>query len=369
MTDGEKHGRLADLIAATWTEAEIRGQARRMGPKITGSLPGQGVALTQLADEFADLLRRRGKADTAFFKALGEHVQPDLLDELRAVAMAWGVSLLSSAQPVSLLRSQSSPPPAPAPSSLTRSLSAPPLPEDRPLMAMQQAVLNAIAGHFLASTNAMPERHLRLKLRPHYTAAKVDGAIAALVDLGLAGTHHGGRSSSYQPTFEGACWSEHRADVKAYTLTLLGTFERMLDHDPSRETYTPADFPDLDAVGLRTLISVAVLAGFSGGGSHSHGPGEPTFEHRFPRFVEELLGLGFGEYLRFRQTPEQVHLRDMNGIPTPTRLPAAPHSLAPGVAASRLDPAPRPKSPHQTEAPSPATAPAEPTSSPRIFIS
>ena len=67
MNDGQKHVRLASLITETWNEAELRGQARRMG--VAASLPGGGVSLEHLTDEFVDLLRRRGIADGPFFEA------------------------------------------------------------------------------------------------------------------------------------------------------------------------------------------------------------------------------------------------------------------------------------------------------------
>lgn len=89
MAGGTAHGQLVDLIEEVWNEAEVRAVARRMG--LAGSLPGQGVSLHQLADEFVDLLRRRGQADRGFFARLGEAAAPACHAAVSAAAAAWGV--------------------------------------------------------------------------------------------------------------------------------------------------------------------------------------------------------------------------------------------------------------------------------------
>jgi hypothetical protein len=128
MNNGEKHGHLVDLIVDTWNEAELRAVAKRMS--LAGSIPGGGVSITHLADEFVDLLRRRGNADRAFFERLAQ----DSADGTRVVAVAalWGVQLpqlaaepapplaVATAPSVPVTPPAAPPPPSPTPASAPR---------------------------------------------------------------------------------------------------------------------------------------------------------------------------------------------------------------------------------------------------------
>jgi hypothetical protein len=87
----QAHAQLVNLILAVWNEAELRSVALRMG--LSTQVPGSGVTLTQFADELVDLLRRRGKADYAFFSHLADHAPFAEAARVFAVAAAWGVTL------------------------------------------------------------------------------------------------------------------------------------------------------------------------------------------------------------------------------------------------------------------------------------
>ncbi len=89
-TDGEKHGQLVDLIVATWSAAEIREEARRMG--LHDRLPEPGGTHRRLADEFTSLLDRRGRADVAFFDRLEAHTAGKRRAEVRDVGRAWNAN-------------------------------------------------------------------------------------------------------------------------------------------------------------------------------------------------------------------------------------------------------------------------------------
>lgn len=87
---GPEHEQLVELVLSVWSSADIRAVAKRYG--LATSLPGPSVSTTELANEFVDLLRRRG------------HIQDELFDRLiqdgadfdvaAPLARAWGASIL-----------------------------------------------------------------------------------------------------------------------------------------------------------------------------------------------------------------------------------------------------------------------------------
>lgn len=81
---------LADLLADVFNDPEMRTFFREQG--VGDTIPGPGVALSYLAYEGADALRRRGLIDVALFVTLA-HMHPHQTPRIRQVASACGFSV------------------------------------------------------------------------------------------------------------------------------------------------------------------------------------------------------------------------------------------------------------------------------------